>query len=357
VKIRQLALPFAIAALAAAPLAATGEARREVESYLSKVGFSAEDLSALASGQVVSESQTEKAAGEMVAIAAVRIRAPRDRVLAYFGEMIKYVDGKVTLGFGPLGTPPTPADVARLAFDRGEIDDLRSCQPGDCAVRIGGAGLQALRSAIDWNAADYAEQVNAFARDAVVRYVTAYQQRGDDALVTYDDSDQPVSSKEEWRGIVANSPYFHQYAPELEDYLKRYPAVQLPGARDLFYWIKENYSALGIVISVVHSVVYQPPSQSDRVIVAQKYIYASRYYDASLAVTTMVADEENGKPVTYLVYVNRSRGELLEEGGGGRLKRGLGGLRRTVAKDLVRRSAEQTLGTIQSVLEQAYADR
>ena len=291
----------------------------------------------------------------MVAIAAVKIRAPRDKVVEYYGEMVKYVDGKVTLGFGSFSTPPAPADVGRFGFDRDEIDEMKSCQPGDCSIRIGGAGLETLRSAIDWNAPDYVEKVNGFARHSAVQYVAAYQQRGDEALVTYDDTDQPLSLKEQWRGIVADSPYFHVYAPELQAYLTGYPGASLPGARDVIYWIRENYGPLGTVLSIVHAVIYQPPSKPDWTLVAQKHIYASHYYDASLAVASMLGAEEAGKPVTYLIYVNRSRGDLLKDGGGGgargRLKAGIGGVRRTMAKDQAKTAAEQTLGTIQSKLE------
>jgi hypothetical protein len=226
---------------------------------------------------------------------------------------------------------------------------MGSCRPGDCDIRIGGAGLTALRSAIDWSASDYVTKVNEFVRQSALRYVADYQKRGDDALVTYDDSDRQVSLKDQWRAIVANSPYFQVYAPELEAYLKFYPEAPLAGARDIFYWVKENYGALKTVINIVHAVVYEPPGKPDQALVAQKHIYASHYYDASLAVASMAGAEESGKPVTYLTYVNRSRGDLL--------KGGIGGVRRTVARDQASKSAEQTLGTIQSMLERAYANR
>ena len=338
-----------LAALALTPPAAAADARDEAKAYLGKVGFTSSDLAALEAGQVIARSETAKGTGEIVAIAAVKIRAPRDKVVGYYGEMVKYVDGKVTLGFGRFSSPPVPADVAGLAFDRNEIDHLRSCEPGDCDIRIGGAGLEKLRSTIDWNAPDYAEKVNEFARQSVVDYVAAYQQRGDDALITFDDSGKPVSMKEQWRGIVANSPYFHVYAPELEAYLKSYPTAKPEGARDVLYWVKENYGALKAVISVVHAVIYEPPSKPDWALVAQKHIYASHYYDASMAVASMIGAEDAGKPVTYLVYVNRSRGDML--------KGGLGGVKRTMARDQAKKSAEQTLGTIQGMLEQAYANR
>ena len=157
-----------------------------------------------------------------------------------------------------------------------------------------------------------------------MQYVAAYQQRGDEALVTYDDTDQPLSLKEQWRGIVADSPYFHVYAPELQAYLTGYPRASLPGARDVIYWIRENYGPLGTVLSIVHAVIYQPPSKPDWTLVAQKHIYASHYYDASLAVASMLGAEEAGKPVTYLIYVNRSRGDLLKDA---RRRRRAGGSR------------------------------
>jgi len=346
-----VAIGLSLATIASAQAAAPAEVR----DYLGRVGFGAADLQSLEAGQVIARSEIDKDAGEMVAIAAVKIRAPRDRTVAYYGEMVKYVDGKVTLGFGPFSTPPALSDVARLAFDAGEIDQLRSCTPGHCDVRIGGAGINGLRSAVDWNASDYVERANDFIRQAAVRYVGAYQEKGDAALVTYDDSDQPVSLQQEWKGIVASSRYFQSYAPELRAYLEGYPANKPEGARDVLYWVKEKYGALGTVVSLVHAVIYQPPSEPDRVLVAQKQIYASHYYDASLAVASLTAAEEGGRPVTYLTYVNRSRGSMLEGGGG--IKRGLGGLKRTVAKDQASKSAEQTLGTIQAVLERAYANQ
>jgi hypothetical protein len=69
------------------PIAAI-DGREEAHGYLGKVGFTAEDLASLDAGQVIARSETAKDTGEIVAIAAVRIRAPRDRVLAYYGEMV-----------------------------------------------------------------------------------------------------------------------------------------------------------------------------------------------------------------------------------------------------------------------------
>ena len=105
--------------------------RREVHEYLTRNGFTAEEIAGFDNGQAVARAATS-GSEEVVVIAAVKIRAPRDRVLDYYGRYLSYVDGTVTLAFGRINTPPAEADVKALAFDPDEVGDLRSCRPGDC---------------------------------------------------------------------------------------------------------------------------------------------------------------------------------------------------------------------------------
>jgi hypothetical protein len=317
------------------------DAIREVHQYLTKNGFTAEEIARFDGGESVATAATP-GSGEMVAIAAVKVHVPRDRVLDYYGQMVSYVDGTTTLAFGRFSTPPAPGDVKDLSFDRDEVDELQSCKPGSCDIRLSGAAIEALRSSVDWSAPDVVERVNAFVRKAALDYVTAYQSRGDAALVTYNDRSKPVSLLQQWRGIVGNAAHFQEYAPELKAYLEHYPGGSLAGGRDVLYWVKENYG-LKPVISIVHGVIYQPPSRADRAFVVQKQIYASHYYDGSLAMATALSATENGRPVTYLVYANRSRGDLL--------RGGFGGVKRSVLQSQARKAAEETLGTIKRQLE------
>jgi len=90
-------------------------------------------------------------------------------------------------------------------------------------------------------------------------------------------------------------------------------------------------------------VIYQDPATPDRTVVVQKQLYASHYYDGSLAVAVAISATEGTTPITYLVYANRSRGDVL--------KGGFGGLRRSVARNQAKSAAEQTLTTIKTVLE------
>lgn len=318
------------------------DSQQVVRDYLAKNGAPAAGIGRVDTGQVVTVVNDGAAANEIFVAAAVKIRAPRAQVASYYGQMIAYVDGQVTLGFGRFASPATMADVRELAFDRDEVDQLKSCRPGKCDVRLGGAGLEKLRSSIDWKAADYVERTNEFVRQSAVAYVTAYRMQGDAALVTYDDRAQPVSLREQWRGLLGNSPLLREYAPELAAYLERFPTQSLAGGRDIFYWVKDDYGYKP-VISIVHGVVYDPPGRADRTIVVQKQIYANHYFDGSLAVAVLLDTQDGGRPATYLVYANRSRGDML--------KGGFGGVKRNAARSQARRAAEETLGTIKRTLE------
>jgi hypothetical protein len=341
---RRLALATALAASCLGATAVGGQtsnAREEVDGALQKMKFTAAEIATLHGGAVIARADTASE-GEILTQAAVKILVPHAQVVAYYGQMIAYVDGDVTLGFGRFSTPAVPADVAQLAFDRDEVDALKNCRPGRCDVRLGGAAFTTLQSGINWQAADYPTEVNAFARNAAISYVNDYRTRGDEALITYNDSNKPLNLKTEWASILASASVLHAFHPALARYLGAYPEEPLPGAVDILYWIKENYGRKP-VISIVHGVVYTPPGQTDRTIVAQKYIYASHYYDASLALAAIISGTENGSPATYIVYGNRSRGDLL--------RGGFGGMVRGAARSQAKKAAEQTLSTIKSVLE------
>jgi hypothetical protein len=227
------------------------------------------------------------------------------------------------------------------------VAQLKSCKAGDCDLRIGGAGLESIRSAVDWNAPDVQARVNARIREAVVAYAGAYMKSGDEALVTYNDRLQPVSLRREWQGILAASPYFQQYAAPLRDHLAEYPRGRAAGAKDVLYWVNEKYTGMKPVVSIVHGVIYQDPAKPDRTVIAQKQLYASHYYDGSLAIASATSALDGSVPVTYLLYANRSRGDAL--------KGGFGGLKRKVAGDQAKSAAEQTLSTIKTVLESTPA--
>ena len=257
----------------------------DVAAYLRDVaGFAPDRLAALDAGEAIVKTASDKK-GEVSVVGAVRIRTTKEHVKLYFDEYIKYEDGEVVLRVGRFGDPPALADVARLELEKDEVEMLRSCKPRDCAVQVG-AGVAELQAAVDWRAPDHGEQVNAFVRRRLVDYVKAYRERGDAALVTYEDGPEPVSLAGNGR-LLAQSPYLRDYAPQLRRYLEEYPRATLPGGSDSIQWSKVD-QGLKPVVALTHVVLYQDPAKPDRLSVALKQIYASHFYEGAFSLATVV---------------------------------------------------------------------
>ena len=204
-------------------------------------GFTAAEVAQFEAGQVIARVAPGDSAQEVAVLAAVRIRVPRENTLAYFNQFLSFEDGEVTLQFGRFSRPPVVADVSRLTLEPGDVDALRTCQPGDCDIRIGAASMTEFQRSVNWKDADAAARVNQLARERITAYVTDYLARGNDALVTYTDRQQPMKLAAQWQGILANTKNFRHYAPALKEYLDKFPRSSLQGASDVIYWAKENY--------------------------------------------------------------------------------------------------------------------
>ena len=320
----------------------------EVAAYLEKVAlFTPERIAALEAGQVVVKTAADDK-GEVSIIGAVRIRTTKEEVQRYFDDYIKFEDGVVVLRVGRFSKPPVLRDVARLQLEKGDIDALRKCRPGDCDVKIG-AGIPQLQAVVNWRAPDYAEQLNAFVRQRLVDYVTAYRERGDAALVTYNDKSKTVSLASQWHGLLARSPYLYDYAPALRRYLQEYPRATLEGGHDFIQWSKVD-QGMKPVITVTHVVLYQDSAKLDRFSVALKQLYASHYFEGALSFATVVAaGASEGQPASYVVFVNRTLTDVLRGAFGGMKRKMTGG-------ELVK-GTELSLQQIQVELEKAAGVR
>ena len=306
--------------------------------------FPDDRLQAMQRGEVISRTNSSDSDAEAAVIAAVRISAAKELTASYFRQIVDFEDGEVTLRHVNFSQPPKLSDVSRLTLDDDDRRDLRACRPGDCDVRIGAAGAREIGSAVNWNAPDAATRADDWVRNRLLAYVGSYLAKGDAALVTYNDKSSEVPLQREWAGIVANSPALKAYAPDLQRYLTQFPKVTLRGVRDELYRDRQKFSGLSPILGITHIVTWADPSRPDRILIAQKQIYASHYFYGGLSVTLVLQDpKDTNPPATYVVYFNRSRGDLL--------KGGFGGLRRRVAEQAVTSSAEDLLKQMKQQLE------
>src|SRR5262245_40535358 len=127
-----------VGSLAAAPVAQERGLPEDLGAILIQAGkFTYEDLNALEQGRVVTRTDASPQDLEASVATGVRIATTRERAAAYFQQLISYIDGQVTVGYGVLNRPPQDADLARLAVDAADPDDLRASQADTCDVPVG----------------------------------------------------------------------------------------------------------------------------------------------------------------------------------------------------------------------------
>ena len=216
--------------------------------------------------------------------------------------------------FGVFSHPPTPADVRDVTIHQRDVDEMKDCRPGACAMKLPATDMSRLRQEIDWSASDAQARLSAYARERLLEYVADYRARGDAASVTYDDRGS-VRASEAFADLLAATPQVYRYVPALHRYLTGYPAVTLPQATEVLFWSEDVSPRLRPVLSVTHLVVYAPPEYPDVTLVAAKQIYANHYFEAAFDLTCFVEATADGGGRGYLVVLRRYRFDRLASGG------------------------------------------
>src|SRR5437867_5106973 len=150
--------------LAAAPFL---DLSPELQTLLTReLSFSADDLSDLARGKVVHHSLKTVTVGEVAAVGAIRIEAPKEHFIRAYRDITRFKQGPGVLQIGRFSDPPAPADLAALTIER-EDADLRNCRVGDCDIRRPAEVIARFQREIDWTARDDGARVAALFREVL----------------------------------------------------------------------------------------------------------------------------------------------------------------------------------------------
>ncbi|MBI4750830.1 MAG: hypothetical protein HY774_20320 [Acidobacteria bacterium] len=321
---------------------------REPETFLEKyIHLSKAELAKMKRGEVVSKLVAPTNKRELAVFGVVRLDVPKDYFVKKVRDIVEYKKNESILQIGKFSDPPRLDDLAGLTVDASDIADLKKCRVGDCDLRFPAAEIERFQREIDWSRRDVGNQVTKLTREILLKYVTAYLSGGYQALAEYHDQKHALSLAEEFHSLIAASPYLAEYAPEFQTYLEKYPAGQLENVENLIYWSKESFG-LKPVISLTHMTILTVKRQgATHVIISSKQLYASHYFDSSLALTVFVEELGGGnQPLSYLIYLNRSRTNQL---------RGLfSGLRRSIVEGKMLTGVRQNLLSTKEKLETRY---
>ncbi len=326
------------------------EPKLEPAPFLGKyVRLSDAEMIAMGRGEVVSKLVSATNKRELAVFGVVRLAIPNDFFTTKIRDIVDYKKNAGVLQIGKFSDPPRQSDLAGLTIDADDLKELTTCTVGDCGVRMTAAQIERFRTEVDWKRKDSYARGSALARQILFQYVTAYLAGGDSALAVYQDKKRALSLADEFRSLVAASPYLAEYVPEYQTYLEQFPAGQLKKVENFIYWSKEKFG-LKPVITITHMTIYTVTRNGvTYVLVGSKQLYASRYFDSSFALTVFVQEPGDGRHDSYLMYLNRSRTAQL----GGFL----GGLKRSIIEGKMLGGVKKTLQQTKDRLEAEYGQR
>jgi hypothetical protein len=304
------------AVTAATPLPGQQMSARLEHFLRSSIGLDSSQVRHVAAGQVVVKVLPTPITRDVAVFGIIPLEVTRQFYVQRVLHTATWLRAPTRPHFGLFSNPAQAADVQDVTIDAHDVQELDQCRPGHCNVKLPASEMQRLRRDIDWSAADAGAQVDAYARQRMVAYVTDYRARGDSALVEYDDRGH-VRAGRAFASLLAESPYVYQYVAPLHHYLADYPHAPLAGVRDVLYWSEDALPGLRPILSITHLSVYTPPDRPGTTVMAQKQIYADHYFEAVFDLTLMVdraPPDSSTVPGIYLVVIRRYRFDNLPGG-------------------------------------------
>jgi hypothetical protein len=323
------------AALAAAP---EPDVDPKVRAVLTRdLKFGPVELTELERGRVMRHSIPSTVGGEIAVAGAVRVNAPKRRLLDGVRDIVRFKQDPDVLQIGRFSNPPKLQDMDGLTVDKDDFD-AATCRVKNCGTRLPARVIERAQE-IGSDGAGSQDRAATLFKQALLDHVTAYVSGGSGLIEQFDNDTVPIRPGDEFAGVLTNTPAIGALAPELPAHLARFAARHGQGVEDFLYWSKERFG-MAPFITVTHVAIVCPSERT--CLTVTRDVYSSRYIDASLSLT-IATDSAASPNVFYLVYANRSRASALK----GRLS----GLRRAFAERRVRSSVDENLTALKNRLE------
>jgi hypothetical protein len=338
-----LKLPLAAACAVAFSTAGAQERFSTVEDFLVRaIGLNASQLSALARGEVIDKLLSTGDERDVAVFGATRVAVPRAFFVERQRDYAHALRTPTRVQAHVFGDPATIADVQLVAFSDDDVKELAKCQPNDCNFKLPAAEMDRLRKTVDLSAPDARARVADYVRQRMVEYVTDYRQRGNAAMLVYDDLGN-VHASEALAAMLRDSSFLFRVSPALGQNLND-PHETLAGATNVIFWSLDALPHVRRVLRITDETVYSPPDIPGVTMLAAKQIYADHYFEAGLEILTAVdraTGGGSGNDEITVLAIRRYRFDHLPGGGLLNIRgRVIGGLRDNVRADLTRLKSE-----------------
>ena len=276
---------------------------------------------------------------EIAVAGAIRIKAPRDRLVARVRDIDHLKRSAIVLDVGRFQDVPAVDDLARAAFEEYNLD-LRECRPGECRVRLTAADIARFHQSVDWAAADWRDRAARTWREVLAAHAAAYARDGRAALPVYTNKVEPLSVAAELAAFGPKFAFVERFSPEFHRYLQQFGSARPSGTQESLYWSKEDFGVRP-VFRISHQIICPTPYA---VLIATNQVYADHYLDAALGLT--VAVDTGASDGFYMIAVNRARTRSLS----GFLRRFARGTVQGRSRDAMRKVLTATRAALESDL-------
>jgi hypothetical protein len=244
---------------------------------------------------------------ELGVFATIPVAADGDRLIGWMRRIEALKKSEYVLAIGRFSDPPRLSDLSGLALDESELDQIRSCKPGDCGLKLYAVEMNELQRAVERDAANWKIAVQSAFRTIVLNRIRAYLSGR--SQPPYADRKTLVSPDERFDALVAHSPFLVNRMPALAAHLRTSAHAPYPGAESFVYWSKERFAGKPMISATEMTIVRRYEPGVPEAIVTGKQIFGTHYVNASLAVTAIVPGPSSTQ--RYLAYVNRSEIDVL----------------------------------------------
>ena len=254
------------------------------------------DRAALAQGNAFART-VPAPKGNVGIVAAVPVHIDAARLVAWMHDIAALKKSPVVKQIGRFSATPTTSDVRALTLDAADIDEIASCRPSDCGVKLEPAEVLRIRAAMGSGRVRNTIAAQQVFREVVVARATAYLQAGRSGTgpPSFLETNWPLVSRE----------------------VRDYPRRTVAGLESFLYWSKDAYAGKPIV-SITHVTIVrgERPGEPD-VLVIGRQVMATHYTDGAWSFTALMRGDRSN----YLVYVNQSDIDLLDSWYGGLVRR------------------------------------
>lgn len=296
---------FALVNEAQAELPATPE-------LLANLGLSGDEISRIASGEVVRPDFSAASDRELVVAMVFQMPAkPGELVARVREDAFDRVDPTVT-AFGVIGEATGPEAFAALELGKDAARQFARAEPGD-DIHLSTSEIAAF-DALGQSAS--ADQVAVQLRRMLADRLAAYRARGLAGIAAYDQGGGDVRSPAEELGIAAEAMVgLKRVAPQAYRVLLEYPEARPEGMEESFRW--SQFDAHGSPAIALTHVMLVP--DGDAWILVQRQFYVSASYNSEQAVGAFLPSKDG----TVVIYTNRTSTDQVTGFGGG-AKRSIG---------------------------------